>query len=268
MRYESENPSPAAKTSSNQRAAADGKGGLEGLRGGDDHLRNDQYGRAGHHNGSHASDPHDVISTYRRFAPVYDRLFGFILDHGRRELAKAVCKENPASLLEIGVGTGLMLHRYPQATEIIGIDLSDDMLAIAQQRADKLHNKKIRLLNMNAEALDFPDDSFDCVTLPYVLSVTPNPEKLVHEIRRVCRKDGTIFILGHFSGGRLAWAVDGVTRMLARKVRFQSDFSYEKQVLKYDWEVKDVSAVNLLGISRLVEIKPALQLKASSNLSG
>jgi phosphatidylethanolamine/phosphatidyl-N-methylethanolamine N-methyltransferase len=261
MRYESKNPSSVGKTSSNQRAAADGKGGLEGLRGGDDHLRDDLYGRAGNHNGSHASDPHDVISAYRRFAPVYDKLFGFILDHGRRELAKAVCKENPASLLEVGVGTGLMLHRYPQATEITGIDLSDDMLTIAQQRADKLHDKKIRLLNMNAEALDFPDGSFDCVTLPYVLSVTPNPEQLVHEIRRVCRKDGTIFILGHFSGGRLAWAVDRVTRMLARKVRFQSDFSFEKQVLKYDWEVRAVRDVNLLGVSKLVEIEPMARLK-------
>lgn len=204
----------------------------------------------------HPATPEEVISTYRRLAPVYDRVFGFVLDHGRRELAKAVAKENPGNLLEIGVGTGLMLHRYPRRTHVVGIDLSEDMLKIAHTRVDAKELTNIELHAMNAEELTFPDESFDCVTLPYVLSVTPNPEKLVSEVRRVCRKDGTIFILGHFGGGRFSWLTDGFARLVARKAKFQPALSYEEQVLNHDWEVKASRLANVLGISRLVAVSP------------
>lgn len=205
---------------------------------------------------THPTTPDEVINTYRRLAPMYDRVFGFVLDHGRRELAKAVAKENPRTLLEIGVGTGLTLHRYPRNTEVIGIDLSEDMLKIARARVEAKGLTNIELQAMNAEMLTFPDESFDCVTLPYVLSVTPNPEKLVSEVRRVCRKDGTIFILGHFGGGRFSWLTDGVARLLARKAKFQPTLSYEEQVLNHDWEVKASGLANVLGISRLVAVSP------------
>ena len=50
-----------------------------------------------------------VVRAYRRYAPVYDRIFGGVLNPGRRALAEAVTALQPASLLEVGVGTGLML---------------------------------------------------------------------------------------------------------------------------------------------------------------
>jgi phosphatidylethanolamine/phosphatidyl-N-methylethanolamine N-methyltransferase len=197
----------------------------------------------------------DVVRTYQRYAPVYDKLFGAVLEHGRRELASIVRRERPQTLLEIGVGTGLMLHRYPVETRVTGIDLSEDMLKIARQRAGTTQGKTIQLLAMNAEKLEFPDESFDCVTLPYVLSVTPNPESLVQEIRRVCKKDGTILILNHFSGSRFWWAMETAVRAIADKIGFHADFDYEEQILKYDWEVQSSLKVNLMGLSRLVEIK-------------
>ena len=196
-----------------------------------------------------------IVRAYGRYAPVYDRLFGGVLDPGRRALADAVARAAPRRLLEVGVGTGLMLARYPATTAMVGVDLSRAMLDKAQARAQALPNRDIQLEVMDAEALRFDSGAFDCVTVPYVLSVTPDPRRLVSEIRRVCRKDGTILILNHFSGSRFWWALERVVRPLADRVGFRSDFELDEQISRYDWKVETVTPVNLFGLSKLVSIR-------------
>lgn len=197
----------------------------------------------------------NVVDTYRFYAPLYDRLFGAVLEPGRHALTDAVCAMRPTSILEVGVGTGLTLERYPDSASIVGIDISHEMLDIARERADKLSGRSIHLAAMNAEAMDFPDASFDCIAIPYVLSVTPNPERLVAEIRRVCRKGGAILILNHFSGSRFWWFLERAVRSLANRIGFRSDFCFDEQILKYNWEILSVKKVNFLGLSRLVVIR-------------
>lgn len=198
-----------------------------------------------------------VIRAYRRYAPVYDSLYGAVLEPGRRALSLAVGSLRPGSILEIGVGTGLTLASYPASAKLVGIDISGEMLERARGRLNGLNGRDVRLEVMNAEATTFDDASFDCVTIPYVLSVTPDPARLVAEARRICRKDGTIFILNHFSGSRFWWFLERAVRPLADRIGFRSDFSFEEQILKHDWEVRSVKTVNLMGLSRLVEIRNA-----------
>jgi phosphatidylethanolamine/phosphatidyl-N-methylethanolamine N-methyltransferase len=195
-----------------------------------------------------------VIRAYRNYAPVYDVLYGYVLDRGRLAMTQAVAALNPGALLEVGVGTGLTLARYPADSKVVGIDLSEEMLEVARVRRKRLNGRDVHLEVMDAEAMSFDDASFDVVTIPYVLSVTPNPEKLVAEARRVCRKGGTIFILNHFSGSRFWWPLERAVRPVADKIGFRSDFSFGDQILRYDWEVRSVKSVNLMGLSRLIEI--------------
>lgn len=197
----------------------------------------------------------NVVSTYRFYAPLYDRTFGAVLGPGRQALNEAVCALEPSSILEVGIGTGLTLEQYPPHSSVVGIDLSDEMLDIARERARQLPGRNIRLMAMNAEMMDFPDGAFDCVAVPYVLSVTPHPERLVAEIRRVCRKGGTILILNHFSGSRFWWFLERAVRSLANRIGFRSDFCFDEQIMKYDWEVQAVKKVNFLGLSKLVTIR-------------
>ena len=197
----------------------------------------------------------NVVDTYRFYAPLYDRLFGAVLEPGRQALTDAVNSIRPTSILEVGVGTGLTLDRYPDSASVVGIDISKEMLAIARERAERLPGRSIHLAAMNAEAMDFPDGCFDCVAIPYVLSVTPNPERLVAEIRRVCRRNGTILILNHFSGSRFWWFLESAVRPLSKRIGFRSDFCYDEQILKYDWEILSVQKVNFFGLSRLVAIR-------------
>lgn len=196
-----------------------------------------------------------VARAYKRLAPVYDLLFGQVLEPGRMRMAEIIRALQPASLLEVGVGTGLALAHYPATSRIVGIDLSPEMLARARERARALPDHKITVEYMNAERTSFADATFDCVTLPYVLSVTPRPAELVREIRRVCKPGGTIVVLNHFSGSRFWWLMERASRSAAEHIGFRSDFRYEEQILCHDWQVVSVEPVNLLGLSRLVVVK-------------
>ncbi len=115
--------------------------------------------------------------------------------------------------------------------------------------------RHIDLSVMDAERLSFADNSFDCVTVPYVLSVTPDPERLVSELRRVCRPGGHIIIVNHFSGSRFWWLLEQAVRSIADRIGFRSDFSYEHHILSHDWEILTSRAVNLFGLSKLVVIR-------------
>jgi len=198
-----------------------------------------------------------VIQTYRRYAPFYDIIFGAALGPGRKQMARMVSTISPASILELGVGTGLTLRHYPSNTHITGIDLSSEMLDRARAQANQLPRHRISLHKMDAERLEFDDNSFACITVPYVLSVTPNPEKLVSELRRVCEPDGHIIIVNHFSGSRSWWLFERMAKPFADRIGFRPEFDYERHILSHDWRVEDVSLVNIFGLSRLVHIRNA-----------
>jgi phosphatidylethanolamine/phosphatidyl-N-methylethanolamine N-methyltransferase len=203
---------------------------------------------------SHPS-PQRIARTYQFYAPIYDRLFGAVLEPGRRALARAVEDAQPDRLLEVGVGTGLMLEDYPSQTHVTGIDLSPHMLEHARRRARQLGRNNVSLHEMDAESMAFPDSGFDCVTLPYVLSVTTDPRRLVAEARRVCKPGGTIIVLNHFSGSRFWWLLERSVRAVADRIGFRSDFAFDEHILAHDWELISVAPVNLFGLSRLVVLR-------------
>ena len=196
-----------------------------------------------------------VESSYRRYAPVYDLLFGASLGPGRVAMARLVSRLSVQHVLEVGVGTGLTLAHYPDSARITGVDVSRDMLATAQRRVRPEDAGRIELRAMDAEAMDFADASFDCVTLPYVLSVTPNPDRLLAEVRRVCRPGGHIVIVNHFSGQRQWRSIEVLLRPLAAWLGFRTEFSLEQHVLRQPWQVLSVEPVNLLSLSRLIHVR-------------
>jgi phosphatidylethanolamine/phosphatidyl-N-methylethanolamine N-methyltransferase len=197
----------------------------------------------------------NVVRTYRFYAPFYDLLFGGVLENGRVRLLEYVNRLNPESILEVGVGTGLLLSRYPKTSNVVGVDISADMLEVARTRLEKSGRLNIKLELSDAEHLNFADNSFDCVTIPYVLSVTPNPDRLVLEARRVCKKGGKVLILNHFSGSKFWWTLERLVQPIADRIGFRSTFSYKDQVLKHNWLVEEVSEVNLFGLSKFVVLK-------------
>ena len=193
-----------------------------------------------------------MLRAYRRYAPVYDFLFGPILEQGRIAMAQAVRVASPKTILEVGVGTGLALARYPTNATAIGVDLSLHMLNRASSLARR-QGVAADLICADAEQLPLADSSFDCVTLPYVLSVTPDPWQLMAELRRVCMPGGNVFILNHFKGAGVWTFSERIVEPLADKIGFRSDLSLES-IESEGWAINSVNSVNLFGLSKLVSI--------------
>jgi ubiquinone/menaquinone biosynthesis C-methylase UbiE len=112
-----------------------------------------------------------------------------------------VLRQASRRVLEVAVGTGKNLPYYPTGCEIIAVDLSREMLAIAQTRATRLQ-MNVSFLLADAEALPFSDASFDTVVSSLSTCTFPNPVAALAEIARVCRSDGKILLLEHGRSNR------------------------------------------------------------------
>ncbi len=138
-----------------------------------------------------------IEKAYARWAPLYDAICGPIFENGRRAAA-AAARDVGGRILEVGVGTGLSFSDYDETTEIVGIDLSQPMVAKAQTRlmsGQFPHVKSVMV--MDAENLAFSDRMFDCVVAQFVITLVAEPERVLTECARVVRPGGEIILVNH-----------------------------------------------------------------------
>jgi phosphatidylethanolamine/phosphatidyl-N-methylethanolamine N-methyltransferase len=194
-------------------------------------------------------DLSSVRSAYRRYAGAYDVVFGPVLNPGRVAAIPLVNNRPRQRILEVGVGTGLSLDYYRKDAQVVGIDVSPEMLAKARRRVAAKGISQVESLHeMDAENLQFPDASFDLVIALYVASVVPNPRRLVAEMRRVCRPGGELVIVNHFSGRTVAMrAVERGLAPLSRLLGFRTSFPLDAFLRDTAFEPYDVRPTNLLG---------------------
>ncbi len=144
-------------------------------------------------------DDASIKKAYRRWAPFYDQTFGLIATHGRK-VAVSMINKRRGRVLEVGVGTGLSLPRYKPELDVTGIDLSEDMLALAAERVRRKGlTSRRHLALMDAGRLGFPDATFETSVAMYVMTVVPDPAAVMHEIERVTKPGGEVLIVNHFS---------------------------------------------------------------------
>src|SRR6202008_322693 len=144
-------------------------------------------------------DREAVEQAYDRWAPIYDLVFGGVFSKGRDAAIQATNKIG-GRVLEVGVGTGISLPLYSPNVRIFGTDISEAMLNKAKQRVAEGRLKNIEgLAVMDAEKLEFPDNSFDVVMAQYVVTAVPNPEVALDEFARVLRPGGELIILTRVS---------------------------------------------------------------------
>lgn len=137
---------------------------------------------------------------YERLTPIYDLLFGPLLQQGRE---RALALLNPGAgdrILEVGVGTGSDLAEFPPSCRVTAVDLSMPMLERARRRVAHSPAASISLAQMDGANLAFSSSSFDAVYAPHVLNVVPDPVAMGRELLRVCRPGGRVVFLNHFDG--------------------------------------------------------------------
>jgi phosphatidylethanolamine/phosphatidyl-N-methylethanolamine N-methyltransferase len=218
-------------------------------------------GAAGHGE-SETMDLHDTIRTYRLFSGSYDIVFGPVFHPGRKEAVRIANDRPGQRILEVGVGTGLSLPYFRADSRVTGIDVSAEMLAKAKRRTERQGLAHVEGLHlMDAENLEFVDNSFDAVLALYVASVVPDPARFAAEMRRVCIPGGTIVVVNHFtSENPAARFMEKRLAHVARHIGFHADFPFETFQRDSRLAIREVRPSNLFGywkLLRCVNEKPA-----------
>lgn len=194
-----------------------------------------------------------VLDAYRRWAPVYDHTFGLVAAKSRRHAVQVLNKTH-GKILEVGVGTGLSLPDYKRHLEVVGIDLSPEMLEKARERvAEGNLNHVTGLHEMDASDLKFADGSFDTVVAMFVMTVVPDPEKVMRELARVVKPGGEVMLVNHFSQreGVRGW-VERRMAPFADKIGWRSIFDLSRVEVCDDLKLVERRALRPFGLFTMV----------------
>lgn len=166
---------------------------------------------------------------YQTWAKFYDKIYYWLLAASHKRVAVAASNAGH-SILEIGVGTGLVLRYYAKESLVIGADLSVPMLRKAQEKVDDLGLSQVKgLVAMDACRLGFPDGAFDVVSVPFVITLVPDPEGALDEVVRVLKPGGTIAIISRFGAERgLQAAFESWIAPLMKRVGWSSSFKVSR----------------------------------------
>jgi len=197
----------------------------------------------------------EVRRKYEGFASKYDRWEGIgeFLLIGR--LRKKLLRRVHGNVLDVGIGTGKNLRYYSRRCSITGIDYSLAMLAVAEKRAEEL-GRKARLIEGDAERLPFKKGEFDCVVDTLGLCTYPNPVKALKEMKRVCKKEGRIFLLEHgrSSNGVLRWIQEKVRKKQLERLGCHVERDIAKSVKQAGLEIMSVKR-RFFGVFYIIEAR-------------
>jgi SAM-dependent methyltransferase len=198
----------------------------------------------------------DVRETYREQAAMLGRV-EWLNRLLTRRYRRPHFQQARGRVLDVACGTATNAQYVPDSTEYVGIDISVDMLEQAAANVDWLTRGE-NLREMDAQNLDFEDDSFDTVISSLSTCTFPDPVAALSEMGRVCKPDGRILLLEH---GRSS--VDSI----ARFQDWRADAHFEKHSCRWNQEPLDVVAESpltvvesssaLLGIITAIEARPA-----------
>lgn len=205
-----------------------------------------------------ATDELTVLTRrrYDRQARLYDRrnalIERFVFANWRRRLwAKVEGKQ----VLEVGVGTGINFPFYPRDVRVTAVDFSEGMLAQALARAAR-EGVAVDLWQMDCQALQFPDESFDAVVGTWVFCSVPDPVIGLREVGRVCRRDGKIFLLEHMrSESWIGGVMDLLNPLVVRLTGANINRRTVENVIRARLRFDSVES-HALGIVKLMVLRP------------
>jgi ubiquinone/menaquinone biosynthesis C-methylase UbiE len=210
------------------------------------------------------SDTDAIRGHYDKSASNYNRQISFferLLFGGGREW---VCSQAEGDVLEIAAGTGRNLRHYPASVRLTAIELSPQMLELARREAAAL-GRDAELRIGDAQALEFPDDSFDTVVCTLGLCTIPNDRAAVREAMRVLRPGGRFVLLEHVRSPVPAVRV-GERMLEPLMLRFEHDHLLREpleHLTTEGFEIERVERSKLGIVERVTARKPASGLSSA-----
>ncbi|QIN80501.1 methyltransferase domain-containing protein [Rubrobacter marinus] len=138
------------------------------------------------------------LRVYDRVGPLYDAVIAPVSGRAREQAVAALGLRPEGRLLLAGVGSGLDLPHLPRDARGLGVDLSDGMLRRARARKGELGMPNFELRKMDAQALDLPDESFDAVYLPLIVTVAADGPRVLAEAARVAKPGAPLVVVDKF----------------------------------------------------------------------
>jgi phosphatidylethanolamine/phosphatidyl-N-methylethanolamine N-methyltransferase len=200
-----------------------------------------------------ALEKRQVQRAYEFWAPAYDFIFDWIFAPGRAAAIAHLDIRRHDSVLEVGVGTGLNLPLYPGTCRLTGIDLSQEMLDKAVERAQTV-TMDVNLKMMDATSMDFGDNEFDRALATYTISAVPDPIAVLREMRRVVKPGGILVILNHFRSERRLWGMaEDLVAPVCTRLGWKSNLAMGPLLREVGLTPELVTAVNMFNGWRLVK---------------
>src|SRR4051812_13179322 len=140
--------------------------------------------------------PTDVAGIYDRLGAGYDRLSGMLSSVGVNRLRTELLGRASGEVLEIAVGSGVNLRRYPSGVRVTGIDLSGNSLLAARLGADEA-GVNFAGVRGDAAALTLAAASVDTVVCTMAACVFEDPAAVFGEVHRVLQPLGRMLLLEH-----------------------------------------------------------------------
>ena len=198
-------------------------------------------------------DTGDIKKIYARYSGVYDFIFKRWFYPRQRHVIRSLNIRPDQRVLDVGVGTGLSLPLYPRHARVIGVDLSGSMLREAQKKVNREYLRHVTLLEMDAGHLAFPDNTFDVVIAAFVISVVPDPIRMLAEMKRVSKPEGQIVIINHFqSENRLMARFEEWVSPLCTKIGWHSDLALDYLVQHANLQIDRKYSLNRLDLWKVV----------------
>jgi len=192
-----------------------------------------------------------IYSLYSHF---YDSFFGAIFHPGLRAASELMNIQPGEKVLEVGIGTGMSLSLYPDNVEVVGIDISQDMIKQAGEKKQRMGYTNVRLCITDAAEMGFKNNYFDKVIASHSITVIPQPSKTLKELKRVCKENAEFFFLNYSgSDDNIVARIEKAWSPIRSRLGLGKAIDLEGLLQKANFKIDFKNRVNILKLFQLIK---------------
>jgi len=159
-------------------------------------------------------------------------------------------------VLDLGVGTGMTMPMYPRDVKVVGMDLSGGMLNLAAAKHQAMKLDHCLLVQADAMAPPFAEQSFDHVLISHTIGVVRDPMRVLQWAAALVRPEGRVVVLNHFKSSRpLVAAVENALNPVCMRIGWRSNLPLESLLRGPDLDLEYCFRIRLADLWKIVVLR-------------